>query len=584
MPPGVAAPPGFVLRIIALSGLLLAAGEAGDSRLPRSVPGRFEVEGFDFRPQGAWRRRTNAIRLARDGLLRDQRLALLNGGGAGTAVAGHYLVPVIPIAFQNVPPPFPESTYQRALFAADPVPAPYSVTSYYTEMSRGRLQLGGLVLPWVIVDSVDTYYEDGCNGIGVLNPCPHGGARLGQLLLAAVTTSDAAGIDWGRFDNDGPDGLPNSGDDDGVVDFVTFLQPEVDGACATTNLWAHRYDLAAWNGGAGFRTMTPVRDAGGSPVPGRFIQIRDYTLQSAVGGPLACAADAIMPIGTMAHETGHAFGLPDLYDTDLRSATVTQGIGEWGIMGSGNYSLPSSPSGFCAWSLAELGWVVVDTLDTDQPVRLSPVQVADSVRYIPVPGTDEYFLLENREPIGSDTAQLNPDCHFGTRVCAKAPGLLVWHIDLGQVLQHGFQQDNRVNSGPVHGVALVQADGLDQLGLPGGHNRGDAGDPWPGTSGGTVFGPHSIPAARDNQGAVVGFSLDAITRQPDGVVTFRFSVGGPPPVPVSLAAARDRLFGRPSLGAAQLARLDSLGNRNGRYDTGDFLALYDDHLASGGVP
>ena len=42
-----------------------------------------------------------------------------------------------------------------------------------------------------------------------------------------------------------------------------------------------------------------------------------------------------MPIGTMAHETGHAFGLPDLYDTDLRSASVTQGIGEWGIMGSG---------------------------------------------------------------------------------------------------------------------------------------------------------------------------------------------------------------------------------------------------------
>jgi M6 family metalloprotease-like protein len=363
------------------------------------------------------------------------------------------------------------------------------------------------------------------------------------------------------------------------VDFVTFLQPEVDGACGTTNLWAHRYDIAAWNGGSGYVTRSPVRDAGGLPIPGRFIQIRDYTLQSAVGGAAACSAGAIMPIGTVAHETGHAFGLPDLYDTDLRSASVTQGIGEWGVMGSGNYTQPYSPAGFDAWSLTELGWVAVDTMPATGGVDLAPIATGNSVLFVGIPGTDEYFLLENRQAIGSDTAQLNPACRFGTRSCAKGPGLLIWHIDGGQVAAHGFRQDNRVNTGPIHGVALVQADGLNQLRQPGGKNRGDAGDPWPGSSGAVTFGPETSPPALDNSGATAGFVLDSIEQvAPMGALHFRVTPFPPGQVLLTLDGARDALFGRGGLGSAQLTKLDSLGNRNGRYDTGDFLAFWEMQL------
>ena len=52
----------------------------------------------------------------------------------------------------------------------------------------------------------------------MITACPDGGHRFGLMLLAALDSiSNRPGGDtvWSQFDNDGPDGLPNSGDDDG---------------------------------------------------------------------------------------------------------------------------------------------------------------------------------------------------------------------------------------------------------------------------------------------------------------------------------------------------------------------------------
>jgi M6 family metalloprotease-like protein len=554
-----------------LGGVLVA--QRPDPGFPRSRVGLFEVMGLDFRPAGAWRTRTEAVRAARRGLLGRGALAAVNRPGA-PRVSLSVRIPVIPVTFSNLPAPFPAPAYHPVLFDPAPAVRPYSVRSYYAEMSRGLVSIDGVVFDWVTADSSDTYYEDGCNGVGVLTPCPGQGRPFGELLLEALQASDTGTTDWGQFDNDGADGLPNSGDDDGVVDVVLFLHPEVDGACGTSNIWSHRFDLAGWNRGSGYVTRSPVRDAAGQPVPGRFLVIRDYTMQSAVGGADACTAGQLMSIGTVAHETGHAFGLPDLYDTDLRSPGVTQGVGEWSLMGSGNYTQPYSPAGFDAWSLAELGWIRVDSIP-EGGVVLDPVATSHTVLGLGVPGTDEYFLFENRQAIGSDTAQLNPECRFRTRACAKAPGLLLWHIDLGQVVAHGFRQDNRVNSGAVHGVALIQADGRNDLRTPGQGNRGDTGDPWPGSTGNSVLGDTTNPAALDNQRLTAGFRLDSIRQLvPGGAVAFHLTRTTPGGVVLSLPWATDELLGRRRLSAPALARLDAEGNRNGRYDTGDYLAYY----------
>ena len=57
----------------------------------------------------------------------------------------------------------------------------------------------------------------------------------------------------------------------------------------------------------------------------------------------------IRPIGTICHEIGHVLGLPDLYDTSESSAP---GIGDWGLMGTGNWNNVGTIY------KDDLGWVV----------------------------------------------------------------------------------------------------------------------------------------------------------------------------------------------------------------------------------
>ncbi|HYF40439.1 MAG TPA: M6 family metalloprotease domain-containing protein [Gemmatimonadales bacterium] len=493
------------------------------AQYPRARRGQFEVSGWDFRREGAWRKRVSAIRSSRHELLRSRSFSSLNlaapTAAGGQRVTGRVMVPVIPIAFSNVSPPYPVAQYEELFFSPAPAGRPYSLKTFYEELSNGNITVDGRVFPWVIADSSDAYYEDGCNGIGVLAPCPpRPVSRFGQLLLRTLDlVSQGAGGEsaWSQFDNDGPDGRPNSGDDDGYVDFVTFLQADRDGACPNSpHIWAHRFVIRAWNGGSPYVTRTPWVGH-----PGQFIKVDDYIMQSAVGGTTACDASSIMPIGTVAHETGHAFGLPDLYDTDLGNPLSTQGIGEWGLMGSGNYARPYSPARFEAWSLFELGWVAVDTLASGREVRLSPVASSDTVLYLGIPGTDEFYLFENRQPQESDTAQMDPS--FGAR--QKSPGLLVWHIDQGQIEEHGFFGDNRVNAGQIHGVALVQADGRNELREPGGGNRGDRGDAFPGSSGNTSLCRTTNPAATNNEGEFARFCIDRISQvSSGGAMSFRY--------------------------------------------------------------
>jgi len=627
-----------VSSLLGATVLVLGAARPAEAQYPRARVGEFEVRGLDFRPQGAWRKQTAAIRANRQALLASGSFAQLNArmfGPASTAVTGNYRLPVIPIRYSNTDTLtlFPVAQYQERLFSAAPVGVPYSVKTYYEQLSNGFITISGTVFPWVKADTTDLYYEDGCNGVGVQNACPNGGTRFGAMLVGALTKV-SNGPDsltfWSDFDNDGPDGIPNSGDDDGFVDFVTFLQPEVDGACGTPNIWAHRWYIPGVNNGSTFVTKT--NRAGGGK-----IQVSDYIIQSAVGGNGACTDGQLMPIGTVAHETGHAFGLPDLYDTQ----GGTQGIGEFGLMGSGNYARPYSPSRMEGWSMLELGWVTVDTLRTTGTVTMNPVATSDTVWAIPTQVAGEYFLLENRASVETDTAQMNPAYSR-----AKSPGLYIWHIDQARINAGAFS--NTVNTGAVQGVALVQADGLNNL-RQSPFNRGDLGDAFPGSTNRTAIDGTTQPGLFTNSGQVVPGRIDSIRIGAGQAVLFRYRVenllqvtkfgtgtgtvtssvpgntsqglGVEPGTVVTLTAIpspghrfagwtgdtvstdsvlvftmdRNRLFiaeftfvaaftttaaandllGVPSLSVAQRTVLDDDGNHNGTYDLGDFLSWLD---------
>lgn len=471
-----------------------------------------ELPGFDFPAGGGWRARAGQIQFQRQSLLREQSLGALNGPAA-PRVAGTLRLAVIPVLFPGQQPPWPVATYQQRLFATAPS-GNWSMTSFYRVQSRGALNLEGKVFDWVTLPHPEAYYADGCNGIGAKSPCPlRERPRMLEFLIDALdrVAPGAGGPDaWRGFDNDGPDDRPDSGDDDGVVDLVVFLHPSIDGACGTDALWAHRYGLSSWGLPGGYQTRTPR-----SGRPGEYLRVDSYTLQSAVGGEDSCTGNQPMTIGTLAHETGHALGLPDLYDTDPASAT--SGIGEWGLMGAGNYSRPYSPASFSAWSLVELGWVKVDTLVSGRGVVTGPVQTSDTVFLARSSRPGWWFLLENRQAVGSDTAGFNPLFNR-----ARTPGLLIWRVDSERLSEGRFL--NRVNTGPRQGIALMEADGLSQLRHNGpGRNRGDAGDSWPGPGGANDFGLATTPAALGWNGESLDIRIDRIARLTQGRISFRYT-------------------------------------------------------------
>lgn len=431
---------------------------------------------FEFRR--AWRNRTEAVRARRAALERTQgpRLSVEQLRAQAAAVTGTMRVPVIAALYSGVAAPFPTADYQERLFGEGATR--YTAKSFYRELSRGAFTMDGTVSPWVTLPQGRTYYEPSAA------TDPDFG-RIDAFLLDALAAADP-GMNFAQFDNDGPDGVPNSGDDDGFVDAAAFIYPAHGRSCGGPGIWPHRWTVSSATGSP--FTTNDARAGGG------FILVDDYLIQ----GGLECNGTSLMEIGTFSHEMGHALALPDLYDT----SGATQGVGEWDLMGSGNYLRPNSPAHMGAWSKDFLGWVNVETLSASRPGASLPMVYTGGVvwRYS-IPGSQEYFLMEHRQATLSDAF-------------IHESGLLVWHID--PVVIEANRRFNRVNANPVHGVDLEEADGA----LTG---RGDTGDPFPGSALKTSFGAVTFPSSNANNGQPSGLQLSDIVLA--GTVTMNFTVG-----------------------------------------------------------
>jgi M6 family metalloprotease-like protein len=527
---------------------LLPHGAAAQSRLHP----RWEIPGFDFSEDGVWRVRARRVSELRRSLLAQGRITSLNApmqvGGpapAATAVTGTIQVPVVLISYQGVD----SFTYMRdtaqytsVLFSTSPPGgSPYTLRTFYEQMSNGLFGMTGRITRWVRLDSAEVTYT----GVpGTCNGNPFGTTNCNGLFssdatrrmqdgfrqaLARVDTG-AAGVNFSQFDNDGPDLVPNSADDDGYVDMIMFAHPTKDGACGGTgnnHIWSHRYVLANATQTAYQDYIT--NDVSGKPGFGNT-RIRNYFATSALGGTTPgtspCDDTKIMPIGTAAHEFGHALGLPDLYDTQ----GPTEGSGEWGLMGSGNYTSPPSPSRMEAWSLNELGWVTLRVLTATGTYSFGAAPVSDTTFYVRPQGTNtrgEYFLLENRQASQADTALIRKHCQTSGQPATCPGGLLIWHADSVQIANNGFRFGNTVNVGAIHGLVVQEADGLRQLWCTSGCNRGDAGDIYPGTTNNTAFSFSTNPSAVKNaDGSFVGFAVDSIRQVvPGGTMAFRLRFG-----------------------------------------------------------
>ena len=294
------------------------------------------------------------------------------------------------------------------------VDSPGSFSHFYDTMSFGKLTTRGEVVPrkYASEHMASAYVAHDAGTIG----------RFGAFNLEILLAADRD-IDFARFDDDGPDGLPNSGDDDGVVDAVII---NIDSAPAN-------FILGNATGVAqlGLERSFVTNDLGHG---GEAIEIGRFK------GVLQQGRSFEEAVGVACHEFGHLLGLPDLFNVgflqggDLGPEEDSAGIGNWGLMGWGatGWNGNDGPSSFGAWSRKRLGWSSVIQLgDQEQTVSFESIGGADILYEIPL--TDrEFFLLESR---------IRSKSYYDRNVPAE--GLLIWRA-------------RRFSQGPV---SLESADG-----------------------------------------------------------------------------------------------------------------------------
>ena len=477
----------------------------------------------------------------------------LSGTGSSVAVL---------IDFPDRPhdPSHPESVYDELLFSDNEYPTG-SLRDFYQENSFGQYDVEGEAYGWYTTS--DNYYDnynDGNYGLSW-------GGRLVALRAAELSDPD---VNYGLYDNDGPDGVPNSGDDDGYVDLFLVLHADPGGEDTGDpgDIWSHA------------SSITPAFVTDDPKAGGGYIRISGYAMQ-----PEEEIDDALIGISVVCHEMGHVIGLPDLYDY----SRWTLGIGLWGLMGYGAWGGDGIdgrfPSHLCAWSKEQLNWVTPTVVTEDmEDVTLRPVEQHQDVYKVWRDGSpgQEYFLIENRQNVGFDQTLV------GT-------GILIWHIDNTLPESHNV-------------VDLEEADGLDDLENGDGErpdpyedNIGDDGDPYPGSSGATAFGPDTYPSSDDNDGVptnvtvsgfeVAGLNLicDIYLNPTDVSVTDFSARPAGDRIKIAWKVSDDgtlagfNLYRETATGERELARSKGLRDKlNGPLITGEPPYVFDDINVEGG--
>lgn len=351
---------------------------------------------------------------------------------------------------------------------------------YYDATSYGVLDIITVNLPssigWCTMPQTYAYYVHGENGFGAY---PQNAQKLAEDAVLAANPL----VNFSQYDN-------NS---DGYVDtvFVIHAGRGAEYTGSANDIWSHSWATV----------NDPVVDG---------VTVNGYTME-----PEYWVTPGDMTVGVYAHELGHALGLPDLYDTDGSS----EGVGNWSLMGGGSWNGAApgggSPAFLDAWSRDALNYVN-PTVVTSNIVGASipAAENSQTVYRLWTNGTtgSQYFLVENRQLTGYDAA-------------LPGAGLLIWHVDEAKSgnTDECYQLNNWLCGSNHYKVAVEQADGL--WDLEHGNDRGDAADPYPGSTNNRAFSVSSTPNSSSysnstpTQVAVTNISNSAATMTADLYVT-----------------------------------------------------------------
>ena len=369
-----------------------------------------------------------------------------------------------------------------------------SVKDYFKEQSGGTFELDFDVYGPVTLAHDYSYYGTDNGGDG-------NDAYPEEMVIEAVNAVQQ-GVDFSPYDWDG----------NGEVDQVYVLYAglgQANGGSANT-IWPHEwqlsksgYSLTVNNGNVKIDTyacgpeLQPERDEDDSPT-GRYL---------------------LDGIGTFCHEFSHCLGLPDMYDTSYKA----DGMYCWDLMDYGSYlNNGYTPCGYTSYEKMFVGWLTPKELTTtDQTVTaLRPLsEGGDAYIIYNDAHKDEFYMLENRQRVGFDSA-------------LPGTGLLVLHVDYDKTIW----ETNKVNSVSTRQrCTVVPADGsteyLTQVTRDG--QTYDAydyvkmsGDPYPYQDNDSLTN-NSFPAAtlyntNTDGKRMMNKGIHAITQNADGTVSFNY--------------------------------------------------------------
>ena len=499
----------LVLVLTAPSAHALMPPAKGNTRgLPANLSEALERDPDFFYPKKGFRdviarqkqqREAERTRLRRAGM----SAARADASAAQSTAVTRYC-PVLCGLYADKPTPdWPAAELHDQLFSLDysqdnPFGDPGSMREHYRDMSYGTFDLQGGVFGWFPVPQPGVYYYSDDNGTGTTRTSGETGAFIRHTLQAADPS-----VDFRSYDNDGPDGVPNSGDDDGLVDLVMFVHPNEGGECGGDDIWSHSFHYSGWPENAA-PFVTDDIGANGQP-----LLVDDYVIMPA----LACGGARRIEIGVFSHEFGHALGLPDLYD---RTAVDDQGLGyvSSGGMGlyclmaagsyGGDYDHPAYPVNMSAWCKEQLGWLEPRQVTCDGPVELYFQGDAPEALKLWRGGDysgKEHFLVENRR-------------HEKWDQYLMGEGLLITHVDNGVFTQNDEPCPGG-NPCPKHyQVMVVEADGQWEMQTAAVPVMG----PWFGeaedffsAAGADSLADLSLPSSRAHDGTLTGVRIRNIS-------------------------------------------------------------------------
>ncbi len=410
---------------------------------------------------------------------------------SGVRTTGINRVLILPASFAGGGTPTVSPTAIRDLYFGN---GSGSIASSYALASRRMFTLRGEVAAWS--QSTVAAVELGTSP-GLISP-----TREGDYVLGAIRAAEST-IDFGKFDNDGPDGFPNSGDDDGLVDGgIVVMNADRDFYCdADAGRGPHPHATLLWRDATGkpFNT-SDVRTGGG------FIAVGGYTVLSAQ------ACDRQSPnVTTLAHELGHLlFGLPDLYHAVGGLGQIWESrrwvVGCWELMAAGSIwgcgsgtpafiANATKSATFGAWTRVQNGWITPPearvTIDSMYTLTSLTNGGDGTVLRVPISAT-EYLLIEYREPGPSDGAP-------------PGTGVLIYRV-AEQIPLYPFITADR-----QYRISLIEADddnGLRRTALEGG-DRGRAEDAFGNAV--TMLNPATHSQAKTAAGVPFPFLISEIT-------------------------------------------------------------------------